>query len=52
MLKTTTLNLCFFNIRLLLCPFITSKSPVFRSQMPAFNVINVCLCDAKPIVYG
>ena len=41
----------FFNIRLFLCLFSTSKSVLFGSQMPAFNVVNVCLCDAKPIVY-
>ena len=42
----------FFNMRLLLCPFLALESPFFRSQMPAFNVVNVCFCDAKPIVYG
>ena len=52
MLKIMALNLRFFNIRLLLCPFITSKSPFFHSKMPAFNAVNVCLCDVKPIVYG
>ena len=29
----------FFNIRLFLCLFSTSKSALFRSQMPAFNVV-------------
>ena len=42
----------FFNIRLFLCLFSTSKSVLFGSQMPAFNGVNVCFCDAKPIVYG
>ena len=52
MLKITALIPCFFNIRLFLYLFSTSKSPLFGSQTPAFNVVNVCFCDAKPIVYG
>jgi hypothetical protein len=52
MLKIMALIPRFFNIRLFLCLFSTSKSALFRSQMPAFNVVNVCFCDAKPIVYG
>lgn len=51
MLKTTASIARFFNIRLFLYLFSTSKSPLFSSQMPAFNVVNVCFCDAKPIVY-
>ena len=52
MLKIMALIPRFFNIRLFLCLFTTSKSPLFGSQMPAFNGVNVCFCDAKPIVYG
>ena len=52
MLKITASIVHFFNIRLFLCLFLTSKSPLFGSQKPAFNVINVYFCDAKPIVYG
>ena len=52
MLKMMALIPRFFNIRLFLCLFSTSKSALFSSQMPAFNVVNVCFCDAKPIVYG
>lgn len=51
MLKTMAWIVRFFNIRLFLYLFSTSKSPLFGSQMPAFNVINACFCDAKPIVY-
>lgn len=51
MLKITASIVHFFNIRLFLCLFLTSKSPLFGSQKPAFNVINVYFCDAKPIVY-
>lgn len=51
MLKITALIISFFNIRLFLYLFSTSKSPLFSSQMPAFNVVNVYFCDAKPIVY-
>lgn len=47
----TALIVHFFNIRLFLCLFLTSKLPLLGSQMPAFNVTNVCFCDAKPIVY-
>lgn len=52
MLKITAWIVRFFNIRLFLYLLSTSKSPLFSSQMPAFNVVNVCFCDAKPIVYG
>ena len=52
MLKMMALIPRFFNIRLFLCLFSTSKSVLFGSQMPAFNGVNVCFCDAKPIVYG
>lgn len=51
MLKITVSIVRFFNIRLFLYLFSTSKSPLFSSQMPAFNVVNVCFCDTKPIVY-
>lgn len=51
MLKITALIISFFNIRLFLCLFLTSKSSLFSSQMPAFNVVNACFCDAKPIIY-
>ena len=37
MLKITALIISFFNIRLFLYLFSTSKSPLFGSQTPAFN---------------
>ena len=52
MLKITVSIVRFFNIRLFLYLFSTLKSPLFGSQTPAFNVVNVCFCDAKSIVYG
>lgn len=42
----------FFNIHLFFVSVFNIKISLFSSQMPAFNVVNVCFCDAKPIVYG
>lgn len=52
MLKMMALIPRFFNIRLFFVSVFNIKISLFRSQMPAFNVVNVCFCDAKPIVYG
>ena len=51
MLKIVALIPRFFNIRVFFVSVFNIKISLFRSQMPAFNVVNVCLCDAKPIVY-